>query len=83
MPDQAGTWLGTRRAKGLAPQMDGCWLGNPEAISGKRPGLAGSALRQHVVAIGVRRRLCARCGLPDRAQTGQCVTPGLRSCAKG
>jgi len=54
-----------------------------EAISGKAPGLAGSALRQHVVAIGVGRRLCARCGLPDRAQTGQWVTPGLRSCAKG
>jgi len=30
-----------------------------EAISGKGPGLAGSALRQHVEAIGVRRRLRA------------------------
>jgi hypothetical protein len=26
MPDQAGTWLGTRRAKGLAPQINGCRL---------------------------------------------------------
>lgn len=83
MPDQAGTWLGTRRATGHAPQMDGFIGPGLEAIAGKGPGLAGSALRQYVCAIDVRRRLARGADLPDRMQTGPRIRPGLRSCAQG
>jgi len=43
MPDQAGTWLGTRRAIGhIAAIWNGCWLG------------PGSDLRQRAGAGGFR-----------------------------
>src|SRR6185437_11736261 len=73
----------TARPEGHAPQMDGFIGPDLEAIAGKGPGLAGSALRQYVCAIGVRRRLPRGADLPDRMQTGSRVRPGLRSCAKG
>jgi hypothetical protein len=62
MPDQAGTWLGTRRATGHAPQMDGFIGPDLEAIAGKGPGLAGF----RIAPI----RLCNRRSSPSGTRCG-------------
>jgi len=41
-----------------------------EAVSGKGPGLGGTVLRQHVVAIGYIAVIARGADLPDRAPTG-------------
>src|SRR6185312_6258117 len=83
MPDQAGTWLGSRRARRRLPQVDGYWPGPGSDHTGKGPGLAG--FRIAPIRLCNRRTSPSgtRCGLPDRIQTGSRVKPGLRSCAKG
>jgi len=53
-----------------------------EAISGKGPGLAGSALRQHVVAIGVGRRLARGADFRTARKPGNASHPACEAARK-
>lgn len=81
MPNQVGTWLGTRRAKGLAPRWMDIGL-DLEAISDKGPGLAGTECANTLWQSAFAAVFARRADLPDCALTGSNQQPGLRSCAK-
>jgi len=82
MPDQAGTWLGTRRAETCAA----IWMdAGPVPGSDLRQRAGAGRFRTAPTCRGNRRSSPSLRAVrtSGRAQTGQCVTPGLRSCAKG
>ncbi len=56
MPDQAGTWLGSRRARRRVPQVDGYWPGpgsdrRQRAGAGRVPHCANTFVQSANVAV--------------------------------
>jgi len=77
MPDQAGTWLGSRRARRRVPQVDGYWPGpgsdrRQRAGAGRVPHYANTFVQSANVAVWYAVRTFRTASRPGRESNPAC-----------